>query len=126
MSRKVQVKSRAPAPIQITAEQILREANDRVVKEEKAPRVHITDPEELMQVRRAGVAVAWRGLWWWRLGGWKRATLSLSRARCRRPFHRSPAHPDSTHPPLPNSTASRGGRSSRTRSGGSGCTSATS
>jgi crooked neck len=51
MSRKVQVKNRAPAPIQITAEQILREANDRVIKEDKAPRVHITDPEELMQVR---------------------------------------------------------------------------
>lgn len=52
MSRKVQVKNRAPAPIQITAEQILREANDRVVKEDKAPRVHITDPEELIQVCR--------------------------------------------------------------------------
>lgn len=47
----MQVKNRAPAPIQITAEQILREANDRVVKEDKAPRVHITDPEELIQVR---------------------------------------------------------------------------
>lgn len=51
MSRKVQVKNRAPAPIQITAEQILREANDRIEKEVKAPRTHITDPEELMQVR---------------------------------------------------------------------------
>lgn len=51
MSRQVQVKNRAPAPIQITAEQILREANDRIEKEVKAPRTHITDPEELMQVR---------------------------------------------------------------------------
>lgn len=50
MSRQVQVKNRAPAPIQITAEQILREANDRIEKEVKAPRTHITDPEELMQV----------------------------------------------------------------------------
>jgi len=52
MSRKVLVKNRAPAAIQITAEQILREANDRVVQEDKAPRVHITDPEELREVRR--------------------------------------------------------------------------
>ena len=52
MSRKVLVKNRAPAPIQITAEQILREANDRVVQEDKAPRTHITDPEELREVRR--------------------------------------------------------------------------
>jgi crooked neck len=52
MSRAVQVKNRAPAPVQITAEQILREANDRIVKEPKAPRRHITDPEELAQVRR--------------------------------------------------------------------------
>jgi crooked neck len=51
MSRKVLVKNRAPAPIQITAEQILREANDRVVQEDKAPRTHITDPEELREVR---------------------------------------------------------------------------
>ena len=32
--------------------QILREANDRVVQEDKAPRTHITDPEELREVRR--------------------------------------------------------------------------
>lgn len=50
-ARKVQVKNRAPAPIQITAEQILREANDRTEKEgQAAPRTHITDPEELMNV----------------------------------------------------------------------------
>ena len=45
------VKNRAPAPVQITAEQILREANDRVEKEMRGPRTHITDPEELLQVR---------------------------------------------------------------------------
>jgi hypothetical protein len=51
MSRAVQVKNRAPAPIQISAEQILREANDRIEKPIKGPKVQITDPEELMQVR---------------------------------------------------------------------------
>jgi len=52
MNMKVLVKNRAPAPIQITAEQILREANDRIEKQEKGPRTTITDPEELMQVGR--------------------------------------------------------------------------
>ena len=46
-----QVKNRAPAPIQITAEQILREASDRREKEQKAPRRIITNKEELDQYR---------------------------------------------------------------------------
>lgn len=49
--RKSLVKNRAPAPIQITAEQILREATDRTEKEHKPPRQQITDPEELQQVK---------------------------------------------------------------------------
>eukprot|EP01035_Chromulina_nebulosa_P020731 gene20731-26879_t len=44
----LQVKNRAPAPIQITAEQLLREANDRGLEEQpKAPKQFITDVEEL-------------------------------------------------------------------------------
>lgn len=55
-NRKVLVKNRAPAPVQITAEQILREANDRIEKSEKGPRTTITDAEELMQVNPRGVS----------------------------------------------------------------------
>lgn len=47
MNRGAKVKNRAPAPIQITAEQIVREAKERVDKAVKAPREHITDLEEL-------------------------------------------------------------------------------
>ncbi|KAG5185208.1 hypothetical protein JKP88DRAFT_207999 [Tribonema minus] len=52
MSRNIQVKNRAPAPIQISAEQILREARDRQIDVEvKAPRQQITDAEELTVFR---------------------------------------------------------------------------
>lgn len=76
----MQVKNRAPAPIQITAEQILREANDRVVKEDKAPRVHITDPEELMQVCRVREWVRGWGLGCVRDGMGGRAGRSIHRS----------------------------------------------
>ena len=47
-SRGLQVKNRAPAPIQITAEQLLREAKERQLEEApKAPKQYITDKEEL-------------------------------------------------------------------------------
>jgi crooked neck len=52
--RRVQVKNRAPAPIQITAEQILREAKERELEGVggfKAPRQVITDPAELQEYR---------------------------------------------------------------------------
>ena len=53
--RGVQVKNRAPAPIQITAEQLLREAKDRQIEGEtfKRPNQRITDPEELAEFRQA-------------------------------------------------------------------------
>lgn len=51
-NRNVQAKNRAPASIQITAEQILREAKDRQLDVEvKAPRQQITDAEELRVFR---------------------------------------------------------------------------
>jgi len=44
------VKNRAPAPIQITAEQLLREARDRQMDVEgPKTRRQITDPEELKE-----------------------------------------------------------------------------
>jgi len=45
------VKNRAPAPIQITAEQILREASERQAEEIPVPRQMITSVEELIAYR---------------------------------------------------------------------------
>ena len=48
MSKLPQVKNRAPAPIQISAEQILREAKERGIEDvPKAPKQFITDADEL-------------------------------------------------------------------------------
>ena len=57
MPKGVKVKNRAPAPIQITAEQILVESRERAeAAAPPAPRRHISDPAELadhrMRVRR--------------------------------------------------------------------------
>jgi crooked neck len=53
MSSNPQVKNRAPAPIQITAEQLLREAKDRRLEDAgKAPKQFITDKEELIEYQR--------------------------------------------------------------------------
>lgn len=49
--RSIAVKNKAPASVQITAEQILREAMERVAAEPKAPKTKITDPEELEDYR---------------------------------------------------------------------------
>ena len=52
LPRGVRVKNRAPAPIQITAEQILVEARERAAAAAPpAPRRHITDPAELSEHR---------------------------------------------------------------------------
>ena len=51
-SKQSQVKNRAPAPVQITAEQILREASDRGSAESKAPVRRIHDAEELELYRQ--------------------------------------------------------------------------
>lgn len=45
------MKNKSAAPIQITAEQILREALERQEAEPKAPKQKITDPEELADYR---------------------------------------------------------------------------
>eukprot|EP00124_Ichthyophonus_hoferi_P002717 Ihof_evm1s198 gene=Ihof_evmTU1s198 len=51
MPRVAKVKNKQPAPQQITAEQILREAKERIETEPKAPRQKITDPEELEEFK---------------------------------------------------------------------------
>lgn len=54
-----------PFPLQITAEQILRESKALQEAEHKAPVIKITDPEELaeyrLQVRGRDASVAWCG-----------------------------------------------------------------
>jgi crooked neck len=53
MNKLPQVKNRAPAPIQISAEQLLREARDRGIEDApKAPKQYITDQEELTAYRQ--------------------------------------------------------------------------
>ena len=47
----MQIKNKNPAPIQITAEQILREAKERQETAKKAPRQKISDLEELSEYR---------------------------------------------------------------------------
>jgi crooked neck len=51
INRPIRVKNKQPAPVQITAEQILREASERQDAEYKPPKVQITDPEELADFR---------------------------------------------------------------------------
>jgi crooked neck len=48
---QMRVKNRAPAPVQITAEQILREAREVQGDEFVAPKSRITDPEEMQMFR---------------------------------------------------------------------------
>lgn len=53
MKKNNQVKNRAPAPIQITAEQLLREARERGLEEApRNPKQYIADNEELQQYRQ--------------------------------------------------------------------------
>jgi crooked neck len=51
-ARGVRVKNRAPAPIQITAEQLLVESRERAEQQQPPPpKRHITDPQELAEYR---------------------------------------------------------------------------
>jgi len=86
----VQVKNRAPAPIQITAEQILVESRERAEQQAPAaPRRHITDPAELaehrMRVRkeyegRLGSSNRLVGVWL-RYAKWEDGQGEIQRAR---------------------------------------------
>eukprot|EP00741_Cyanophora_paradoxa_P007448 tig00000128_g7203.t1 len=51
LPKTTRVKNKTPAPVQITAEQILREAKDRQDPDFKPPRQKITDEEELADYR---------------------------------------------------------------------------
>ena len=50
-SAMARVKNKMPAPVQITAEQLLREAQERQEQDSKPPRQKITDPDELADYR---------------------------------------------------------------------------
>ncbi|KAL1199720.1 hypothetical protein V5N11_012989 [Cardamine amara subsp. amara] len=52
LPRQRQVKNKTPAPVQITAEQILREAGERQEAEIRPPKQKITDSTELFEYRR--------------------------------------------------------------------------
>ncbi|KAK7260280.1 hypothetical protein RIF29_26201 [Crotalaria pallida] len=51
LPRPIRVKNKTPAPVQITAEQILREARERQEPEIRPPKQKITDPTELGEYR---------------------------------------------------------------------------
>lgn len=51
MNAMARVKNKQPAPVQITAEQILREAKERQEEDPKPPKQKITDPDELAEYR---------------------------------------------------------------------------
>ena len=50
-SAMARVKNKMPAPVQITAEQLLREAQERQEQDSKPPKQKITDPDELADYR---------------------------------------------------------------------------
>jgi crooked neck len=52
-SKPLQVKNRAPAPIQITAEQLIRESKEKQIENApRAPKLYIADTEELQQYQQ--------------------------------------------------------------------------
>ena len=90
LPRPTAVKNKGPAPTQITAEQLLRESKALQADEFKAPKVTITDPEELAeyrlakrkefedQVRRVG---RWNASIWVKYAQWEEAQKDFRRAR---------------------------------------------
>jgi crooked neck len=89
-SRATAIKNRAPAPIQITAEQLLREAQERGFESSvKAPKQFITDKEELslyqqskrkdfeeqLQRQRSNIGI------WCKYALWEASQLEFERAR---------------------------------------------
>jgi len=89
MPRATRVKNKAPAPVQITAEQLLREAMERLDSEPKPPNQRITDPEELADYRmrkRKGYEDSLRrnrnniGVWL-KYAEWEESQRELERAR---------------------------------------------
>jgi len=88
-SRGARVKNKAPARVQITAEQIVRESNERAEEVYKAPTRKIADSEELREYRyeqRKSFedrvrAAYWETRAWIRYAKWEEGQGDLPRAR---------------------------------------------
>ncbi|KAK9936634.1 hypothetical protein M0R45_013463 [Rubus argutus] len=89
LPRATRVKNKTPAPVQITAEQILREARERQEAELRPPKQKITDSSELAdyrlrkrkefedKIRR----VRWNASVWVKYANWEESQKDLKRAR---------------------------------------------
>ena len=89
LPRPTRVKNKTPAPIQITAEQILREARERQEAEIRPPKQKITDPTELADYRLRKRKefedlirrVRWNVSVWIKYAQWEESQKDFNRAR---------------------------------------------
>ncbi|XP_027081269.1 crooked neck-like protein 1 [Coffea eugenioides] len=89
LPRPTRVKNKTPAPIQITAEQILREARERQEAEIRPPKQKITDPSELADYRLRKRKefedlirrVRWNKSVWVKYAKWEESQNDFNRAR---------------------------------------------
>ncbi|CAK8538023.1 unnamed protein product [Lathyrus sativus] len=89
LPRPTRVKNKTPAPIQITAEQILREARERQEAEIRPPKQKITDPTELGEYRLRKRKefedlirrVRWNVSVWIKYAQWEESQKDFKRAR---------------------------------------------
>lgn len=89
LPRPTRVKNKTPAPIQITAEQILREARERQEAEIWPPKQKITDPTELADYRLRKRKefedlirrVRWNKSVWVKYAKWEESQKDFTRAR---------------------------------------------
>ncbi|KAJ4770120.1 Pre-mRNA-splicing factor CLF1 [Rhynchospora pubera] len=89
LPRPTRVKNKTPAPIQITAEQILREARERQEAEIRPPKQKITDPTELADYRLRKRKeyedlirrIRWNISVWVKYAQWEESQKDFNRAR---------------------------------------------
>ncbi|KAK1275573.1 hypothetical protein QJS04_geneDACA011107 [Acorus gramineus] len=89
LPRPTRVKNKTPAPVQITAEQILREARERQEAEIRPPKQKITDPSELSDYRLRKRKefedlirrVRWNVGVWVKYAKWEESQKDFARAR---------------------------------------------
>lgn len=89
LPRPTRVKNKTPAPVQITAEQILREARERQEAEIRPPKQKITDAEELAEYRLRKRKeyedlirrVRWNTSVWVKYAQWEESQKDFARAR---------------------------------------------
>jgi crooked neck len=89
LPRPTRVKNKTPAPVQITAEQILREARERQEAEIRPPKQKITDSEELAEYRLRKRKeyedlirrLRWNASIWVKYAQWEESQRDFARAR---------------------------------------------